>query len=706
MAGRQAEELEKATARLAEKNDELARVAAESAQALADKAELEQMVEEALARQDELEGQLEVLRRAGEDLEAKLTEAFDEKLKEKEEVSRLALGALTGEVERLSVRAEESEKVAADVREALAGKNQEVDQALRVAAEAEAGLAKAGEELDALRTAQRVGNELAAQLARSEKEAEELSGRVESLSLELEQAGEDRKTTVQALQEKERRLEGELAELEASRSSVEAELRTAVEKLESAMARLEEAHREEATAMSRKQEELERELEQARLREESQRLEAERLLALQDVSEELARDREDKLELMRKEKDEVVRKVHERLDNLKSELVERGRERVKLTRDLEEARQALDTPLGKLQEAVQEKDLLARDLAAALEGHVRLESTLSAAMESLEMEKKKSGRLEGELETMSGARPELEQEMKEVEEALATREADFEARRVVLSGAIDRHAELLALLEARDLRIESLRSHLGEALAVREEASRRLALAFVEMAEVQQRLAEESVGAQTLRDQVRGLEGELGTLQREAGEKEELARVIDQLQGELADARTSIDGLSSLEKEVEEAEGLRGELEGLTKDRLDLEARLHETTHKLAQKEDLFRVFEEEMADLETSRDELTELRELTARTQKELDKNEGRTLHERRLFLELEENYKLTIMELNNEKEDALIRLSELEERAKRLDEALRETRQIATQLGEYATALSGTRRKMQEAIKLHLDG
>jgi len=87
------------------------------------------------------------------------------------------------------------------------------------------------------------------------------------------------------------------------------------------------------------------------------------------------------------------------------------------------------------------------------------------------------------------------------------------------------------------------------------------------------------------------------------------------------------------------------------------------------------------------------------------LQKRDGRTLHERRLFLELEENYKLTIMELNNEKEDALIRLSELEERAKRMDEALQETRQIARRLGDYASAVSGVRRKMQETIKAHLD-
>jgi chromosome segregation ATPase len=72
---------------------------------------------------------------------------------------------------------------------------------------------------------------------------------------------------------------------------------------------------------------------------------------------------------------------------------------------------------------------------------------------------------------------------------------------------------------------------------------------------------------------------------------------------------------------------------------------------------------------------ELLQLRERLEVLEKErvslisfLEDSRKRVETERQLFLEVEENYRATIMEMNNEKEDALIRLSELEERVRRL--------------------------------------
>lgn len=68
-------------------------------------------------------------------------------------------------------------------------------------------------------------------------------------------------------------------------------------------------------------------------------------------------------------------------------------------------------------------------------------------------------------------------------------------------------------------------------------------------------------------------------------------------------------------------------------------------------------IMEERMQELEKERGKT---QALVAESRKQIE-------IERQLFLEVEENYRSTIMDLNNEKEDALIRLSELEERVKR---------------------------------------
>ena len=121
---------------------------------------------------------------------------------------------------------------------------------------------------------------------------------------------------------------------------------------------------------------------------------------------------------------------------------------------------------------------------------------------------------------------------------------------------------------------------------------------------------------------------------------------------------------------------------------------------KLHQKDDLLKVFEEELRDVEEMERELETVRAEKERMTAELDKLQQRIVQERRLFMKLEDNYKTTIIGLNNEKEDALIKLSEIQERARKLDTSLKESREVTARLAKLAKQWSSARERLAEML------
>ena len=354
----------------------------------------------------------------------------------------------------------------------------------------------------------------------------------------------------------------------------------------------------------------------------------------------------------------------------------------------------------------------------------RLTSTLKEMENRLAVAERSQGEKEALARVIDKLRRELDQKEKVAAElaAVQRRAKQLELESVGLKGRLSESERLAAELTrvadkvpGLELNIASLRQEVEEGKQVTrllretsgrvEQLERQIAglkRQLEQAAETEVRLAEKA-------ERGRQLEQENVTLRRKASEGEVVAGQRDALRRQLDEANHQVieqqERLASLQARAQELDDqLRRTRETATQ-REGFSTQLTALREQLRQKEELFRVFEEEMGVAEEVRAELDSVRSRQTELETELEKTRARTVHERKLFMELEENYKSTIMGLNNDKEEALIRLSELEERTRRLERALKLSRDVAIRAGRAAQSMLQVRRQLRETIVKWVD-
>ncbi len=459
---------------------------------------------------------------------------------------------------------------------------------------------------------------------------------------------------VSALEEERDKLAGELGE--AAAGSAEERDQLALE-----LAAAQEAPRRKLEEVTAVRDALAEEADKLRTDAESAGAAAEELAQL-----------EEKLAGKEKEAQELQRAVDVTMARHSSqlELLEKRDERLEvLQQHFAQVSGERDEVVASLGEVTAELDTVKADLSE-IEA-LRAESlTTSARLAELQLVAEEVEELRDGLEAALGKAAKSADEVKELSSGLE------EAHKTAARSAGEVEELSSGLKEAHKLAAKS---------ASEVEAARAEAVAVEEAAK--QKVAE-------MKKELKGGREHVVALEQAAQEKEELAKVIDQLQDELVGVRVALN-----EKEADSAQAhAAGQFEAEKK---ELERKVFVLKSRLAQKEDLFRVFEEEMQDTGRLREEVSSTIERNHQLEEQSSSYEARFRHERSLFRELEENYKGTIMDLNNEKEDALIRLSELEERARKLETALQDVRETAQSLGRFAGVASEARRKMQGLLQ-----
>ena len=362
---------------------------------------------------------------------------------------------------------------------------------------------------------------------------------------------------------------------------------------------------------------------------------------------------------------------------------------------------------GELGTAVSSRDTRVQELEAAAPKR-------DARIRKIEDELKKKAGLLVELQAAldeKGVRVvELEGRVADQEQH-SSQAAEMEGLRAEAQGYRDGHYQALELLEDKDQRIETLETALRDlkeqVSAINEGEEYEILASTEDTGEFEgpppmDDLPEDGLAGPSFHDleelntRVAELQAELDVraerlrkLERVAEEKEQLLKMVDDLSRDLESLReagvetadaSELERLRRQRDDLEEALGrLRDDvkessqsgleqLESLRRDRETLSSKVESLAEDLSQKSDLLGVYEEEIEDVRGMQRQVKELTGEKGGLKKAIKDARDQILDERRLFTELEDNYRTTIMGLNNEKEDALIRLSELEENARRL--------------------------------------
>ncbi len=365
--------------------------------------------------------------------------------------------------------------------------------------------------------------------------------------------------------------------------------------------------------------------------------------------------------------------------------------------------------LGLLQDQKAAVVALLGEEKARLEIRSRENEALGAKLAVLEASLKDLEALRSQKETLEGQVSELEGKLAQVAKKRETKDKEKKE--------LTRQVEALSKeSEDRRLRIEALEAELEAAISVVGQPSAQ-PHQTEEQAQILKALEEETV---TLRGEVEGLKRSsaehkvAALITTQSAREEELATKLSEvemrlgyfkneydrslnlleerdhrietlelglarLEGEGGSGRikklerlldTARDRAGTLEVELSKADNERLEL-ALTVEKLqvDLEKALENGGPDISREDGSTETLTvTDTAELLQLRERLELLEKERSSLQSFLEESRKRVETERQLFLEVEENYRVTIMEMNNEKEDALIRLSELDERVRRL--------------------------------------
>ena len=690
-----------------------------------ERAELEQLRVETEA---EWKQEKETLVRAGEEAEVEhlaLTGAL-ETLRSEAEESRARIGQVQAELGEAQRNAEEAGAALEVVRETLATAVEERDSLAEERGALVAAREALTEERDALTG--RVDGLLSDLQAAEELNAElEVKGNEAKARVEdLEALVSEKDASAEGLEQKAAELGSRVSDLEASIAAKDEAAGALEQKAEELTARISEldasivAKDEAAEILEQKAEELTAQvselestvLEKAAAAEafSAQVTELESTIRENAEADERLTKKISELEEALAARTELADALEVRSTELQESLAEQNVRAQELEAALTEKVEALERAAARADEldtAVSTRDTRIQELEAA-------STKRDARIRKVEADlKKKAGvlvELQAALDERGVRVVELEGRVAD-QEQLSTQAAEMEALRVEAQGYRDGHYQALELLEDKDQRIETLEvalRDLKEQVSAANEREEYEILASTEdTGEFEgpppmDDLPEEGVAGPSFHDleelnaRVAELQAELDVraerlrkLERVAEEKEQLLKMVDDLSRDLESLReagaetadaTELERLRRERDDLDEALGrLREEvresskagliqLESLRRDRETLSSKVESMAEDLSQKSDLLGVYEEEIEDVRVLQRQIKELTGEKGGLKKAIDDARDQILDERRLFTELEDNYRTTIMGLNNEKEDALIRLSELEENARRL--------------------------------------